>query len=84
MRGLVAGVTGATGVIGRAKVLAFITGLLNRYAIGATRVVDANGAPALFTSLDDRSQITMLDVRDGRIHGIYAVLNPDKLGHVPA
>ncbi|WP_329396386.1 RNA polymerase sigma factor SigJ [Streptomyces melanogenes] len=71
-------------VIGRTKVLAFITGLLNRYAIGATRVVDANGAPALFTSLDDRSQITLLDVRDGRVHGIYAVLNPDKLGHVMA
>ncbi|PKV83979.1 RNA polymerase sigma factor SigJ [Streptomyces sp. TLI_146] len=71
-------------VIGRAKVLAFITGLLSRYATGATRLVDVNGAPALSTSMHDRSQITMLDVRDGRVHGIYAVLNPDKLGHVPA
>ncbi|MFF1482144.1 RNA polymerase sigma factor SigJ [Streptomyces sp. NPDC058301] len=71
-------------VIGRAKVLAFITGLLNRSPVGATRVVDANGAPALFTSLDDHSQLTSLDVRDGRVHGIYVVLNPDKLGHIQA
>ncbi|GAA0584593.1 RNA polymerase sigma factor SigJ [Streptomyces crystallinus] len=71
-------------VIGRTKVLAFISGLLNRHAVGATRLVDANGAPALFTSLDDRSQLTSLDIRDGRVHGIYVVLNPDKLGHVQA
>ncbi|MFK8909506.1 RNA polymerase sigma factor SigJ [Streptomyces sp. YS-3] len=71
-------------VIGRAKVLAFVTGLLKRYTVGATRLVDVNGAPALFTSLDDRSQLTSLDIRDGRVHGIYVVLNPDKLGHVPA
>ncbi|MEU1071303.1 MULTISPECIES: RNA polymerase sigma factor SigJ [unclassified Streptomyces] len=71
-------------VIGRAKVLAFVSGLLKRYTVSATRLVDVNGAPALFTSLGDRSQLTSLDLRDGRVHGIYVVLNPDKLGHVPA
>ncbi|MFD9790005.1 RNA polymerase sigma-70 factor [Streptomyces sp. NPDC059070] len=70
-------------VVGRAKVLAFLTGLLNRYVLGEVRVVDANGGPALYTSMDDRTQITSLDVRDGRIHAIYAVLNPEKLDHVP-
>ncbi|MFG2143344.1 RNA polymerase sigma-70 factor [Streptomyces sp. NPDC048696] len=70
-------------VLGRAKVLAFLTGLLGKYEVGATRILDINGAPALYTSLDDRSQLTSLDVRDGRIHGIYSVLNPDKLTRVP-
>ncbi|MGP9022416.1 RNA polymerase sigma-70 factor [Streptomyces sp. BR1] len=70
-------------VLGRAKVLAFLTGLLKKYEVGGVRILDINGAPALYTSLDDRSQLTSLDVRDGRIHGIYSVLNPDKLGHVP-
>ncbi|MBD0745017.1 RNA polymerase sigma-70 factor [Streptomyces sp. CBMA152] len=69
-------------VLGRAKVLAFLTGLLKKYGVEATRILHINGAPALYTTLDDRSQLTSLDVREGRIHGIYSVLNPDKLGHV--
>ena len=31
---------------------------------------------------DGVEQVVTIAVRDGRIDGIYAVLNPDKLGHL--
>lgn len=69
---------------GRANVLAFVTGLLARYHLGETRMVGVNdGAPAVWTEVDHSRQLVAFDVReDGLIHGIYAVLNPDKLTRV--
>ncbi|MGW0827252.1 RNA polymerase sigma-70 factor [Streptomyces sp. NPDC002845] len=67
---------------GREHVVAFIAGLVARYPFGASRIVDANGQPALALSVDGIDQIVTIAVHDGRIRGIYAVLNPDKLGHV--
>jgi hypothetical protein len=49
---------------------------------GEARLVDANGRPALLTTIDGGEQLVALDVRDGRIHGIFAVLNPDMLTYV--
>lgn len=69
---------------GREHVVAFIAGLVARYPFGASRIVDANGSPALALTVDGIDQIVTIAVRDGRIDGIYAVLNPDKLGHVGA
>ncbi|KAB2363518.1 RNA polymerase sigma-70 factor [Actinomadura montaniterrae] len=69
-------------VVGRDAVAAFITGLGSRYGFGEVRIVEANGAPALWTHIDGNEQLTAFDVRDGRVHGLFAVLNPDKLGRV--
>jgi RNA polymerase sigma-70 factor (ECF subfamily) len=69
-------------VRGRENVVAFIAGLVARYPFGESRVVDANGRPALALSVDGIEQVVTIAVRHGRIDGIYAVLNPDKLGHV--
>ncbi|TDD64692.1 RNA polymerase sigma-70 factor [Actinomadura darangshiensis] len=66
-------------VEGRERVAAFIAGLSSRYGIGATTIVEANGAPAVWTHVDGHEQLAVFDIRDGRIHGVYAVLNPDKL-----
>jgi RNA polymerase sigma-70 factor (ECF subfamily) len=69
---------------GRDDVLAFLRGLLSRYPLDDVRVIEANGGPAAVTAMGGRRQIVALDVRDdGRIHGIFAVLNPDKLTRVP-
>jgi RNA polymerase sigma-70 factor (ECF subfamily) len=70
-------------VAGRARVLAFVTGLLERYSFADMRLTEANGQPALRLTVDGREQITLFDIReDGLVHGVFAVLNPDKLGHL--
>ncbi|WP_435220770.1 RNA polymerase sigma-70 factor [Streptomyces sp. Tue6028] len=69
-------------VVGRDHVVAFIAGLVARYPFGEARVVDANGAPALALAVDGIEQVVTISVQDGRIDGVYAVLNPEKLGHV--
>lgn len=66
-------------VTGQARVVAFVTGLLARYPFGEARIVDFNGEPALSTTIDGGRQFVAFDIRDGLIHGIFAVLNPDKL-----
>jgi len=67
---------------GREHVIAFVTGLVARYPFGEPRLVTANGQPALALNVDGNEQIVTIAVREGRIDGIYAVLNPDKLAHM--
>jgi len=69
-------------VDGRDRVFAFIAGLLARYEVGAPEIIEANGAPAVWISVDGGEQLVAFDVRDGRVHGIFAVMNPDKLGRI--
>ncbi|KOG43693.1 RNA polymerase sigma factor SigJ [Streptomyces resistomycificus] len=68
---------------GRPQVVAFATNLVARYPFGSPRRVSVNGRPALAITVDGVGQLVTIDVSEGRIDGIYAVLNPDKLGHVP-
>ncbi|MEU1727625.1 RNA polymerase sigma-70 factor [Nonomuraea sp. NPDC005692] len=69
-------------ILGRRKVSAFIGGLLARYDFSRARLVEANGRPALWTHVAGTDQLIALDVRDGRIQGLYGMLNPDKLTRV--
>ncbi|SEG77230.1 RNA polymerase sigma-70 factor, ECF subfamily [Actinacidiphila yanglinensis] len=69
-------------IAGREKVAAFVLGLTGRYALGDVRLTAANGQPALRCTVDGVDQVTLLDIRDGRVHTVYAVLNPDKLTRV--
>ncbi|MEV4177306.1 RNA polymerase sigma-70 factor [Nonomuraea sp. NPDC049709] len=70
-------------IIGREKVLRLLEGLVERYRVTDSRMLDVNGTPAVFSRIDEGlRQLVLIDVRDGRISGIYAVLNPDKLTHV--
>ncbi|MGP3957098.1 RNA polymerase sigma-70 factor [Nonomuraea sp. 3N208] len=69
-------------IIGRQKVLAFLGGLLSRYDFSDTRLLDVNGQQAIWTHVAGDQQLTMIDIHEGRIRGIYVVRNPDKLGHV--
>ena len=41
-----------------------------------------NGLPGMVTDEGDGLQTTALDIRDGKIAGIYIVRNPDKLHHL--
>ncbi|MGW1864296.1 RNA polymerase sigma-70 factor [Streptomyces mauvecolor] len=69
-------------VMGRKKVLAFLTGLLNRYPLESFEVVDVNGGPALSITADGRRQIGLIAFHDGLIGTIYSIRNPDKLTHL--
>ncbi|SNT61288.1 RNA polymerase sigma-70 factor, ECF subfamily [Streptosporangium subroseum] len=68
-------------VSGLAGVVAFISGLVRRYSFERARLVEANGGPAVWITVDGREQLVTVDIRDGLIHAIYCVLNPDKLAH---
>lgn len=69
-------------IVGRDNVVAFIAGLMARYPIEEIRPATANGKPAIWTVIGGQQQLVTLDVRDGRIRAIFAVLNPDKLTRV--
>ncbi|SDL86982.1 RNA polymerase sigma-70 factor [Nonomuraea jiangxiensis] len=70
-------------IAGRQKVASFLLGLTSRYQFSESRLVEVNGGIALLTSLEEGHQLVMLDIVDGRIKGLYGVLNPDKLTRVP-
>ncbi|MFD9821311.1 hypothetical protein ACFWW0_20740, partial [Streptomyces violascens] len=69
-------------VLGRKKVLAFLTGLLNRYPLESFELVDINGGPALSITAAGQRQIGLVVFRDGLIGTIYTIRNPDKLTHL--
>ncbi|WP_327292294.1 RNA polymerase sigma factor SigJ [Streptomyces sp. NBC_01198] len=71
-------------ITGRDRVAAFVAGLFRRYPVGAARPTEANGRPALWLSVGGTDQLALLDVRDGAVHGVFAVLNPDKLARFAA
>jgi RNA polymerase sigma-70 factor (ECF subfamily) len=69
------------------RALRLFAGLRRKYTSAPTllRTATINGLPG-YISIDrgDVLQTTALDVRDGRIMGIYIVRNPDKLRHLVA
>ncbi|NKZ02361.1 RNA polymerase sigma-70 factor [Actinomadura latina] len=71
-------------IIGRDDVLAFVTGLMSRYPLQEAHLTQANGEPAIWTVIGGQRQLAAFDIRAGRIHAIYGVLNPDKLTRIPA
>ena len=76
-------------VVGAEKVRRLLLGLLERYA-GAIAVgwepVLVNGDPGIrFPAYGEyeAAGVAVLAVRDGRIEGVYQVVNPEKLAHLP-
>lgn len=67
---------------GRRKVVAFLAGLSSRYPYGEAVLGEANGHPVLWTQVGSTSQLVAIDVHEGRIRGLYSLLNPDKLQRV--
>ncbi|WP_341477455.1 nuclear transport factor 2 family protein [Micromonospora globispora] len=71
---------------GREGVMRFLVGLLRRArALGASlRLAWVNGQPGAVLYDADRRVVSVieLDVADGVVQTIRAVVNPDKLGHI--
>jgi RNA polymerase sigma-70 factor, ECF subfamily len=68
-------------VHGRDKAIAFLLGLASRYAIDDVRLIDVNGQPAVWLTIDGQGEVVTIGIRDGRIGDVFVVLNPDKLAH---
>ncbi|MEO3786083.1 RNA polymerase sigma factor SigJ [Actinocorallia sp. B10E7] len=69
-------------VAGRDHVVAFVVGLMSRYPLEEARLTEANGEPAIWTVIGGQRQLVAFDVRGGRIHTVYGILNPDKLTRI--
>ncbi|SEG30274.1 RNA polymerase, sigma subunit, ECF family [Actinacidiphila yanglinensis] len=71
-------------IVGREKLMRFLVGGVRRYGDGwAVSFAEVNGAPALVARAGERvAAIASFDLRDGVIHQVQAVMNPDKLGYV--
>ena len=73
-------------LFGLDDVLKVHAALARKFATDRSRLVRygmINGLPGFVTiEWDDTLQTTALDIRDGRIVGIYIMRNPDKLGQV--
>ncbi len=72
-------------IYGANKVARFMLGVVKRlppnYVI---RTAQINGQPALIGYADGRPyNVLLLDIAEGRVQGIYNVLNPDKLRGIP-
>ncbi|WP_113701810.1 RNA polymerase sigma-70 factor [Nonomuraea lactucae] len=65
-------------ILGRRKVAAFLHALTSRCGVEVV-VTEANGGPALWSTVEGESQLTLITVRDGRISEIFTMRNPDKL-----
>lgn len=69
-------------VSGRKRVGAFLAGLLRKYPLASMEPVEVNGQFAMLVEMGGRVQVIGLELRDGLIHDIYVVANPDKLRRV--
>ncbi|MGE5292433.1 MAG: RNA polymerase sigma-70 factor [Micromonosporaceae bacterium] len=69
-------------VQGREHVIRFIGGLVSKYSFEDIQLVEANGATAVWVVVGGQEQLVAFDIRDGLIHQIFGVLNPDKLAFV--
>ncbi len=67
-------------ISGRAKVIAFVRGLVERYPLDdSTLLEDVNGQPALHVRLDGGDQLLLIQTSGDQIVALYGVLNPEKL-----
>jgi len=68
-------------LVGRARVALFLDNVWRKYwTLGAVRLVEANGLPALVVDRDGApAALVALDVADGHVEHVYVQVNPDKL-----
>jgi RNA polymerase sigma-70 factor (ECF subfamily) len=69
-------------VTGQRNVIAFIRGLIEKYPPTAAELGNVNGEAAGLVVVDGMERFIGIQVQDGRISEIYAVLNPEKLSRL--
>lgn len=72
-------------VLGADKVSRLLMGGFGKFGAITFSPVDINGRPALIVHLDGEvDSILTVEVEDGRVTGVYAVRNPEKLSRIGA
>jgi RNA polymerase sigma-70 factor (ECF subfamily) len=69
-------------IAGAERVLHFYAALCRRYRVRDIEKVDVNGRTAAVMWFGREYLLLAVDVRDGTIHEIHSILNPDKLGYL--
>jgi RNA polymerase sigma-70 factor (ECF subfamily) len=69
-------------VAGAERVLHFFAALCRRFPVREVEKVEVNGQTAAVMWFGRQHMLLAVDVRDGRIHEIHSVLNPDKLAYL--
>jgi RNA polymerase sigma-70 factor (ECF subfamily) len=69
-------------ITGADRVLHFYAALCRRYRVRGVETVDVNGQTAAVLWFGRQYLLLAVDVRDGAIHEIDTILNPDKLGYL--
>jgi RNA polymerase sigma-70 factor (ECF subfamily) len=69
-------------IAGAERVLRFYASLRRRFPVREVEKVDVNGRSAAVLWFGRQYVLLGVDVRDGRIHEIHSVLNPDKLRYL--
>jgi len=71
-------------IITSERVAAFLTGVAKKRTFAVSyQFVEVNGRPGYIIYSDGHiHSVWGFELRDGRIHQIYAVLNPEKLSHI--
>lgn len=73
---------GRKAIVGADRVSRFFLGIRRKFN-PSHRLVELNGAPAWVTFLGGKLYAsTLIEISDGRISGLYRVLNPDKLKRI--
>ncbi|MFC7153339.1 RNA polymerase sigma-70 factor [Cohnella cellulosilytica] len=73
-------------ILGAERVASFLFGVLAKFPSDFSyRVADVNGQPGIVTYFGDvPSSVVTLRIEAGVVAAVYIVVNPDKLGHLPA
>jgi RNA polymerase sigma-70 factor (ECF subfamily) len=70
-------------IYGRAKIVRFAEGVRDkRPPLTSVERVRINGLPGFVLHSEEGPETIAFEVRDGLVAAIYAVRNPDKLGHL--
>jgi RNA polymerase sigma-70 factor (ECF subfamily) len=69
-------------VVGAGKVLELFGALRRHHSIRIERRVEVNGQPGALLWFGRQYQLLTVAVRDGRIHEVHSVMNPDKLQYL--
>jgi RNA polymerase sigma-70 factor (ECF subfamily) len=69
-------------ITGADRVLHFYAALCRRYRVRDIDKVDINGRTAAVLWFGRQYLLLAVDVRDGTIHEIHSILNPDKLDYL--
>jgi RNA polymerase sigma-70 factor, ECF subfamily len=69
-------------ILGRENAIRFMSGLVTRFGVEHSQIVELNGESAVITRMANGTQVVLFDIVDGLIRQVFVISNPDKLHFV--